>query len=46
VLLSNSSAPRVRELYGPPFECVPVSATRRVNSVGSKRGAIAELLIK
>jgi DNA adenine methylase len=46
VLLSNSSADRVRELYTPGFrkvETVPVP--RRVNSKGSGRGAVDELLI-
>jgi len=46
VLLSNSSAPEVRKLYGPPFTCSPVAATRMVNSVASKRGPVIELLIQ
>lgn len=46
VLLSNSSAPQVRKLYGPPFTCSPVAATRMVNSVASKRGPVIELLIQ
>ena len=46
VLLSNSSAPAVTELYGPFFECVPVSAFRLVNSDPKGRGRITELLIK
>jgi len=46
VLLSNSSAPQVRALYGPPFTCFPVSANRMVNSVASKRGPVIELLIQ
>lgn len=46
VLLSNSSAGFVRELYRPYFEIEEVFATRMINSVGSKRGAVAELLMR
>jgi DNA adenine methylase len=46
VLLSNSSAAAVRELYAADFECIPVSATRFVNSDPNGRGRITELLIK
>jgi DNA adenine methylase len=46
VLLSNSSAPVIHELYGPHFECIPVSATRLMNSNTAARGRITELLIK
>lgn len=46
VLLSNSSADRVRELYRDDFRLVRVQATRAVNSVGAKRGRVVELLIK
>jgi len=46
VLLSNSSAPLVRELYGKGFKVEEVPATRRVNSDAAKRGAIAEFIIK
>jgi DNA adenine methylase len=45
VLLSNSSAPFVRDLYA-DFELIDVSATRVVNSKATARGAIIELLIK
>jgi DNA adenine methylase len=45
VLLSNSSAPAVRDLYGPPFRCESVAANRLVNSDVSKRGPVDELLI-
>ncbi len=45
VLLSNSSARAVRELYR-GFRIVEVQATRAVNSVASGRGKIAELLIR
>jgi len=46
VLVSNSSAPVVRELYETHFECVPTSALRLVNSDPKGRGRITELLIK
>src|SRR5271166_6328035 len=46
VLLSNSSAPSIRELYVDGFEVDEVSATRMVNSKGGGRGAIAELVIR
>ena len=45
VLLSNSSASSVRELYGDSFEIVEVSATRNVNSKATGRGAVTELVI-
>lgn len=46
VLLSNSNAPFIRELYDDPqYEIIEVSAKRAINAVGSKRGKIAELLI-
>lgn len=46
VLLSNSSAGFVRDLYRPDFEVTEVSATRLVNSNGARRGAITELVIR
>ena len=46
VLLSNSSAPFVRELYAEGFEVTEVSATRLVNSKVSGRGAVVELVIR
>jgi DNA adenine methylase len=46
VLLSNSSADYVRELYQKDFEIIEVSATRQVNSKASGRGAITELVIR
>lgn len=46
VLLSNSSAPMVREIYGKGFEIIEVEATRAVNSKASKRGKIVEYLIR
>lgn len=45
VLLSNSSADRVRELYTPGFRKVEVTVPRRVNSKADGRGEVAELLI-
>lgn len=45
VLLSNSAASMVRELYADGFQVTEVPATRFVNSKGNARGAIAELLI-
>lgn len=46
VMLSNSSAPYVRELYADGFTVEEVSATRLVNSKASARGALVELLIR
>jgi DNA adenine methylase len=46
VLLSNSSADFVRDLYREGFETTEVSATRLVNSKVSGRGAITELVIR
>lgn len=46
VLLSNSSAPLVRDLYQSGFETIEVSATRLVNSKVTRRGAITELVIR
>lgn len=44
VVLSNSSAPRVRELYR-AFTCEEVDAKRNLNSKGDRRGAVKELVI-
>ena len=44
VLLSNSDTPRVRALYR-GFRIEEVSAPRRVNSKGGKRGNVGELII-
>ena len=47
VLLSNSSAPAVYDLYGGgDFELIPVSVARVVNSDATRRGPVTELLIK
>ena len=45
VLLSNSSAPAVYELYKTGFDIHTVEATRKVNCKASGRGKITELLI-
>lgn len=45
VLLSNSSAEAVRELYS-DFERIEVGATRMVNSKADARGSVIELLIR
>ena len=46
VILSNSSADFVRDLYQPSFITTEVSATRLVNSKVTRRGAITELVIR
>jgi DNA adenine methylase len=46
VLLSNSAARRVYELYGDDFELVEVQARRSINTRADRRGRITELLIK
>ncbi len=46
VLLSNSSAGSVRDLYEKGFETTEVSAPRFVNSKASGRGAVTELVIR
>ncbi|MEE2750680.1 MAG: DNA adenine methylase, partial [Myxococcota bacterium] len=46
VLLSNSSAPQVHELYADGFEVREVQVSRAINSKASGRGKIAELLIR
>ena len=46
VMLSNSSAPLVRELYEcPEFHLKPIQASRSINSKADKRGPVTELLI-
>lgn len=46
VILSNSSAPAARGLYGgPEFIVVEVDAKRALNCDGDKRGAVKELII-
>ena len=46
VLLSNSSADAVRELYREGFEQIDIRARRAINSKADRRGEITELLIK
>ncbi len=45
VLLSNSSAEVIRELYSPKFNVKEVMASRAINSKASGRGKVAELLM-
>lgn len=46
VMLSNSNAPLVRELYGRlPYRLIEITARRNINSKADKRGPIKELLI-
>jgi DNA adenine methylase len=45
VLLSNSSAKLVRDLYGTGFQIAEVQATRVVNSKANRRGSVTEVLI-
>jgi len=46
VVVSNSSAPIIRELYGRrEFKIREISAARAINSVAEKRGNVTELLI-
>ncbi len=44
VMLSNSDAPLVRELYR-DFQIVPVDASRSINSKGEKRGPVGEVVV-
>jgi DNA adenine methylase len=46
VLLSNSSAPLIRELYGKGFSVHEVLAARHVNSKADRRGKLVELVIQ
>ena len=45
VLLSNSDTPETRGLYA-EFETRTVLAKRAINSVGARRGAVSELLVR
>lgn len=45
VLLSNSSAPAVHELYEAGFRRTPVSANRAINCDATRRGAVTELIL-
>jgi DNA adenine methylase len=44
VMLSNSSAPFIREIYS-GYNQVPVFATRMINSNADKRGKISEVVV-
>ena len=47
VMLSNSDHPLIRQLYGDYMKnAVIVSARRMINSTGSKRGPISEIVIR
>ncbi len=46
VLLSNSAAPAIRELYADGFEVKDVLAARAINSKADGRGAVTELVIR
>lgn len=45
VMLSNSAAPLVRELYGDHFVMTKIKARRNVNRDATKRGKVGEYLI-
>ena len=46
IMLSNSSAPLIVELYDrPQFRLVPIMARRNINSKAERRGPVKELLI-
>ncbi len=44
-LLSNSSTAFMKDLYK-DFEIIEVGASRHINSVGSKRGVVTEILVR
>ena len=44
VVLSNSDTPFIRELYR-PFRVTPILASRSINSRGSRRGKVGEVLV-
>jgi DNA adenine methylase len=46
VLVSNSDAPLIQDLYGDRrYQIKTVGASRAINAIGSKRGKVQELLI-
>ncbi len=45
VMLSNSSAPIIYDLYERDYQLVEMQARRNINSKGSQRGLVKELLI-
>ncbi len=46
VVISNSAAPAIRELYAEGFDVIDVQAARSINSKGDGRGKVAELIIR
>jgi DNA adenine methylase len=46
VLISNSNAPAILELYADGFDIKPVQMTRSINANGKGRGSVEELLIQ
>lgn len=46
VLISNSAAPAIRDLYADGFEVTEVLANRAINANGEGRGKIPELIIR
>lgn len=46
VIISNSAAPAVKELYADGFEVTEVLASRAINADGDGRGKIPELIIR
>ena len=46
VLLSNSSAPLIHDLYKDGFEITEVSAKRNIAADTASRGAVTEFLIR
>ena len=46
-MLSNSDTEFIREIYSnPAYNIIQVKAKRAINSVGSKRGDVNELVIR
>ena len=46
VMLSNADHPRVRKLYTPGFRKHTIQVGRAINSAASRRGSVAELIIR
>jgi DNA adenine methylase len=46
VLMSNSSAPLIHDLYDERYSVETVRARRNINKVGTRRDAVDELLIR
>ncbi|MFT5679344.1 MAG: site-specific DNA-adenine methylase [Myxococcota bacterium] len=45
-MLSNADHPRVRKLYTPGFRKHTIQVGRSINSAASRRGSVAELIIR